>query len=100
MTGLRCTASSAISSRTRARRAGSWASWKMRHESLTIRSSLRAGIMDRSQERCVGGGRAQTPRGLAVSPEPAEEEVQNHEPAEEEGGDNRHEPYDAQQQVN
>ncbi len=46
------------------------------------------------------GGRARTPRGLPVSLGATEEEVQNHEPAEEEGGDNGQEPYDAQQQVN
>jgi hypothetical protein len=46
------------------------------------------------------GGRARIPRGLPVSPGTAEEEVQNHEPAEEEGGDKSHEPYDPQQQVN
>ena len=46
------------------------------------------------------GGRARTPRGLCVSPEAAKEEVQNHEPAKEEGGDKGHKPYNAQQQVN
>ena len=46
------------------------------------------------------GRRARTPCGLSISPGAAEEEVQNHEPAEEEGGDKGHEPYDAQQQVN
>jgi hypothetical protein len=35
-------------------------------------------------------------RELLVSGEAAEDKVQDHEPAEEEGSDDGHEPYDAQ----
>src|SRR5215210_9468950 len=71
----------------------------MRQRSSTMRRSLSVGITN-YRSGYTSRGMREPQFGLLVSPGAAEEEVQDHEPAEEEDGDDGHEPDDAEQKIN